>query len=83
MPVEDQIGVGIMLGALFWAALFGGAVALGALGYFFIGPAGRKTGRERMARDRNSAGSTIELPQPAEEGARLDDWSEDRIDRAA
>jgi hypothetical protein len=82
MPVVDQVGVGLMLGAVFWVALFGGALIVGALAYFLFGPPAGEIGRERV-RDRDSAGGTIELPQPAEEGGQLDEWGEDRLDRAA
>lgn len=83
MPVNDQVGVGLMLGAVFWAALIGGAVVVGALAFFLFWSTGREIERARMAGGRSGPGAAMAPSQPAEEGGQLDEWSEDRLDRAA
>lgn len=80
MPIDDQTVAGLILGAVFWVVLFGAAVTVGGLAFFLFGSTGREVG---TAGARSRPGGTIEPPQPAEEGGRLDEWSEDRLDRAA
>lgn len=83
MTIDDPFGVGLMLGALFWAVLIGAAVAVGALGFLLLGSTGRESGTAGMDLDPSRLGVATAVPQPAEEGGRLDEWGEDRLDRAA
>lgn len=83
MPMDDPIGVGLMLGVAFWAALIGAAVAIGALAFFLFGSTARELGRGKTVGGRSGPGVATAPPQPAEEGGRLDEWTEDRLDRAA
>lgn len=81
MTIDDPFGVGWMLGALIWAAVIGVAVGIGVLTLLLFGSTGRETAA--MALDRSDAGTATPPAQPAEEGGRLDEWGEDRLDRAA
>lgn len=83
MTIDDPFGVGLILGALFWALLIGTAVAIGALAFLLLGSSGRETGTAGMAFEPGRPGALAAASQPAEEGGRLDEWDEDRLDRAA
>lgn len=71
-----------MLGVVFWAAVFVGSLTIGALVYFLLISRSRGAGSESAGGQGMKEGGWA-ISQPAEEGAQLDEWIENRIDQAA
>lgn len=83
MIIDSSIGLGLILGVAFWAAVIGGATALAAWALIMFGSTAREIGKARTRGRETEPGVATTVTGPAEEGGRLDEWGEDRLDRAA
>ncbi len=83
MTFEDSIGIGLLVSVAVWAAAIGGIAAIGVWVLVASGWVERNFGYAGVRSTAETEGTPITVGEPAEEGAQLDEWEPDRLDKAA
>ena len=83
MTFDTSIGYGLLLSVAFWAAVIGAATALGVWAFLMFSETAGELGRNVLKGGKSASESAVPISEPAEEGAQLDEWEPDRLDKAA